>query len=306
MSQASNEWFLDVKGRKTGPWTTEQLQDLLSEGEVLPIHRVCPSSGKGEWITIQEAIHGQFQMSPTGTLHLPPRPSAEIVAWPRREEGTGLTQVDSTKELFDVLQSAKERKPVTPPKLRLPAAITSSSEGNYSPIRTFIFGASAATALGLTVWAIIQVMHANSSAPAAQSIAAPKMPSFQPPAAVQAQRPAQTPPTQTSTLLVSPPRLGQTISMPSRLSLPAMKTIQGTNPARDAELEKDREREREKREDAERIRENEGDRREPDWRARDDRGEAVQADREHSDESGNHHLAPAPISGPPPGSGMSN
>jgi hypothetical protein len=119
------EWFLEVQGTRTGPYTPEQLVGLLEDGEIPPQTRVTTERLNGEWISIEELAHalapppaeapargGRIGFQP------PPRPSEKELR-PSEDSGANPAR-DPTNGLFDALLAARERK--TAAKLLPPEA----------------------------------------------------------------------------------------------------------------------------------------------------------------------------------------
>src|SRR3990170_5023318 len=55
-SEMIPEWFLDVQGKKVGPFTLEQVHGLLEDGEIRKFNRVTRDPLGREWITVDEAL----------------------------------------------------------------------------------------------------------------------------------------------------------------------------------------------------------------------------------------------------------
>ncbi len=52
----SGEWYLKIGSNQVGPYTVEQIQKLMEEGEIRPSNRVTSSELKGAWISTQELL----------------------------------------------------------------------------------------------------------------------------------------------------------------------------------------------------------------------------------------------------------
>src|SRR4051794_41096751 len=51
---ASQEWFLDVNGKQTGPYSLDEVLGLFREGEIPAAQKVTSERLKGKWITVRE------------------------------------------------------------------------------------------------------------------------------------------------------------------------------------------------------------------------------------------------------------
>ena len=110
------EWFLDLNGKKAGPYSVEQVQALVQEGEVHGQTRATSDRLNQEWITVAELIVAfeaavkNSDTSPPSVHHQPPpRPKENLETVSVVPTSSGNFN-DATQGLFDALQSAKERK----------------------------------------------------------------------------------------------------------------------------------------------------------------------------------------------------
>ena len=121
------EWFLDLDGKKAGPYTIEQVQGLLNEGTAHSESRATSDRLGDEWVTVadlvvafqaalNQAAPAMIQATPpqegSSSLPLsglPPRPKESLESAPVFTASPG-NRNDATQNLFDALQSAKERK----------------------------------------------------------------------------------------------------------------------------------------------------------------------------------------------------
>ena len=111
------EWFLDLNGKKAGPYTVEQVQALVQEGEVHGQIRATSERLNQEWITVAElivafeaAVKGSDATGPSTHSQPPPRPTENLETVTVIATSSGGSFNDATQGLFDALQSAKERK----------------------------------------------------------------------------------------------------------------------------------------------------------------------------------------------------
>ena len=71
------EWFLEVDGKRTGPFTSDQILGLLSEGEIPETARVTSNDLGERWITVSELEKRNASPSPHPQTSRPtptPRP----------------------------------------------------------------------------------------------------------------------------------------------------------------------------------------------------------------------------------------
>lgn len=88
------EWILEFNGKKLGPYTLEELTQMLRDGHISPTDRVTKDPSSRNWILLKDALDPEY--------------------WSDfEEEHTG-----TVEDLFDVLQAFKEREnratPTTP------------------------------------------------------------------------------------------------------------------------------------------------------------------------------------------------
>ena len=115
------EWFLDVGGARTGPFSAEQVLGFLAEGEIPENQKVTGDSIGNRWITAREfaarAREGQAATDRSASelgFTPPPRPADLDRPGPAPDR----SQHDTAKNLFEALQTAKERQGTswTPPE----------------------------------------------------------------------------------------------------------------------------------------------------------------------------------------------
>jgi hypothetical protein len=107
---SSQEWFLEVGGKKTGPFSAEQVLGLLQEKEIPETQRITSDSLEGKWVTALEfsKMHAAGLL-PTKPFNPPPRPIEQVLP-PGTLEIPHEIPTDPALGLFDALQAAKERK----------------------------------------------------------------------------------------------------------------------------------------------------------------------------------------------------
>jgi hypothetical protein len=167
------EWFLEVEGNKTGPYTAEQILGLLTDGEILSHHRITSERVGNEWITAAELASVLQKDSTTpqteqtkeipgpGTFQPPPRPAD--IEKPRDTELTTDNSPDPAISLFDTLQVARDRKAAkfAPPA---PAAEWSKiSKPRWKPKPQFWFILGSSIFLILAVWGLTKLVSGRKS-----------------------------------------------------------------------------------------------------------------------------------------------
>ena len=157
----SPEWFLNENGKRTGPFTAAQLQAFFEQNKISHTSQVSSSHMGGNWISIQELIHGTPAASkpsptPASDFHPPPRPSFS------KEHGPippPIERPDPLLSLFDALQAAKERKATTPTRLETPGI----TELDSFKIPSFLWVvASVGTVIGVTCWVLFSGLQKSS------------------------------------------------------------------------------------------------------------------------------------------------
>ena len=154
------EWYLDIEGTRSGPYTTHQIEGFLSDGEILPRHRVISSRRPGQSVSAGDfvaALHHHYQENPGNAVFQPPPRPQDI-----HEKGAAF-QVDTTLNdpahaLFDALQVARERK--TQNKLNVPHAkewgMLSRREKRI-PTQLWLI-AALGSVLWISVWGVLRVL----------------------------------------------------------------------------------------------------------------------------------------------------
>lgn len=266
---SSDQWFLEVNGKKFGPYTMAQINALVQHHEIVGEDRVTAPHLSGKWISVQEFVN---QNGPANT---PKKAASAPAAVPPRPDERTLTSIttplhhspnekrDSGSKailnLFEILQAARERKPQTP------AAVGHQVVEMPRPVKTSSGGGLFWLAVpALAVAAVITWKMMGSSSTPATSVAETETPSK---TAKQAQRSAVA-----AAAPVAPPRAAAPVAPPARprttASLPTgfaagRQQIRPTQPLvsdRDRDRELDREREREKERESERELERERER----------------------------------------------
>lgn len=189
------QWYLEVEGKRAGPFDLGQIQGLLADGEILPNTPVSQSPDTGPWLKAADlaAANGDHQAiehpaessSPSvltattvstsgaagsGSGHLPNRPSDGVSLEPthRKPEGE-----DTTTQIFDVLQAMKDRKMAK--KLTAPhpqewgqLARGASASSRRLPPQVLVIGAIASF-LCISLWGVSRILDRGESAPIADA-----------------------------------------------------------------------------------------------------------------------------------------
>ena len=108
-------WFLEVNGKKTGPFTFEQIEGFLEEGEIRPYYQVTAPHLEGRWISVQELVDSVKNAGAGGLFQPPPRPAGPDHP-PEPKDTDGRT--DPAFSLFKALKTVQGRrsKPVPTPE----------------------------------------------------------------------------------------------------------------------------------------------------------------------------------------------
>ena len=111
VERTTQEWFLEVEGRKTGPFPTEQILGLLADHEIPETTRVLSAAPGSSWITVRELADSENRKSKSFVP--PPRPT-EAQASPETENASASPAAPAASKpehsLLDALLAAKERK----------------------------------------------------------------------------------------------------------------------------------------------------------------------------------------------------
>ncbi len=121
------EWYLEIAGERTGPFTAEQVMGFLTDGEIPAEQRITSATIGGRWITAADlaAQAGNAPSLKTSAAQMadpaddlgfqpPPRPTD----LDRMSPTTDRPRQDAALNLFDALQTAKDRQGArwTPPE----------------------------------------------------------------------------------------------------------------------------------------------------------------------------------------------
>jgi len=117
---SSQQWYLEAKGQKSGPFTPQEIGVLLKEGSIQQDDVVTHPDFPGKTMNVRDFLNYYFPGSTShskpepansrpGTFEPPPRPdiprsATNEVEWDHEPTNPALS-------LFDTLQAARERKP---------------------------------------------------------------------------------------------------------------------------------------------------------------------------------------------------
>jgi hypothetical protein len=240
---STQEWFLEVDGRKTGPFATDQILGLFADQEIPGTARVILTAPGSEWTTVAElAAPPPVAAKP---FVPPPRP-AEL------QPATSFRPVKSSSKpelsLMDALRVAKERRTHHPTSNVANTGSSSTGLSGFNliarvqdvPRKAWLIAGTAAV-LAAATWGMTQFIKQKAPAIAAQ----PPHPSGN------ENRGAPAPAPVAMTTLPNTP-----VPQPRPMSPPAAPTTSATL---SADAERARENERRDREDRERDMERERD-----------------------------------------------
>lgn len=168
------EWFLDLDGNKAGPYTAEQIETFLSEGEILSRHRVFSTRMGSNTVTVGEFVgalqiqRAQASSRPIHRDHFtpPPRPAEDATSLRiQRPTAAELNEPieelsrDPAEDLFEALQALRDRNVQNKP-LEMPTENWGSSAQPHFRIGRSAWLMAAAVSIGCTVvWGLLKVEH---------------------------------------------------------------------------------------------------------------------------------------------------
>ena len=167
------EWYLEIEGKRSGPFTAEQVEGFLQDREILARHQVFSPRrpdqrmSAGEFV---EALKHQREKTvgasgaPRGVPPGPPKAFHPPNKPRSMDERTGIIQAnkaaaaDPTQHLFDALQAVRERQVQT--KLSAPTEAEWGTLARTQPARrsqlTLIL--TLAALLGVSVWGLNRLL----------------------------------------------------------------------------------------------------------------------------------------------------
>jgi len=165
-SSGTSEWFLDVQGKKIGPYSAEQIAGLLSDKEIRADHRVTSDRLKGEWIEVRQLV-SQMARASGGKFAPPPRPATldpGLLA-PASASPPQIKQEapdDPTRDLFDSLQAARDKMAQSKLNPGTSASWSSSSKRSKIDHRIqpqIILLAGIIVVLGAALWGVSSLLQ---------------------------------------------------------------------------------------------------------------------------------------------------
>jgi hypothetical protein len=250
-------WFLELQGRKVGPYTIDQIEGLLRDGEIPADQKTTADYLNGRWIGVQDLIQayhrGQDQVA-RGHFEPPPKPApSDQAPLERRVE-------DSTTELFSTLQMARDRKNAQ--RAQAQGEVDPSEWGQLArpgrriPSQAYLIAALGALS-GLMLWGVWHILKSAPDPAAAATQLAPVRSTVHTP--VTASVGGSAPAPRAAPRKVTPPKaaplpLAARPSRPSRPPIvappPRVATpVRPVSDYRDRDLERDRDRERDDRDE---------------------------------------------------------
>ena len=176
------QWFLDLDGTRSGPYTTHEITQLITAGDILPHHQIATELKGKEWKTILEwQLNFKRDQRASQSVPIPvstPEPEPEPITSPTPvlAPTPTLTPIpakrDPTAEMFDLLQTTKQKRTeaqsvqAQPPSPTQPAKIRQPSQLG----KTILYGA-VITLMGFALGQLIQ--HWNASPPAPEHASEP-------------------------------------------------------------------------------------------------------------------------------------
>ncbi len=164
---ATPQWYLEAEGRRTGPYSAEQIEAMLRDGQLQADARVSGRGLRGparasefiEAIRLRRQNSLQKQNQSSVALQPPPRP--EGVGERRRDADRGSApSTDPTADLFDALQHIRERQTLQQNQAQRITPAEDETWGDRLRARGLpgpaVLVASLAAILGLSVWGLNQ------------------------------------------------------------------------------------------------------------------------------------------------------
>src|SRR5262245_24654960 len=88
--QEADQWYLEVNGKKFGPYSMAQIQELLRQKEIIGEDKISGSHLEGQWISVKDFVKRTAPSGParrteidtsamqgkhsSSDHHIPPRP----------------------------------------------------------------------------------------------------------------------------------------------------------------------------------------------------------------------------------------
>jgi hypothetical protein len=156
-----DQWYLDVKGKKYGPYTLVQIQNLFRKRQIIEDDKITAPHMQGKWISLREfviehplpAVVEEAEIAPQKIPQhsndhshepksIPPRPDEKSLTGllspkyaAKAAAAAAHSDADPLVELFDVYQAAHERKPTKPSsQISMPEVVGIRDNGRSSGI----------------------------------------------------------------------------------------------------------------------------------------------------------------------------
>ncbi len=260
IGNASDQWILEVNGKKFGPYTMAQIHALVQHREIMGEDKVTAPHLSGKWISVSELTKAPqpTQTVSTTPATVPPRPDERTltsIMAPTRHQEPRKSRSDAILNLFEILQAARERKPQTPSAVghdivEMPQPIRTSSGGGL-----YWFAVPAIVAVAAFAWRMSGSSSTPSVADAEVSTNVAAKPAQTQPVAPKAMTPqAPAPRTAAAPASVKPKTIA---ALPSNFSAGFSAGRQQIRPAQSPSTVADRDRERERERELEREKERE-------------------------------------------------
>jgi hypothetical protein len=283
IGNGSDQWFLEVNGKKFGPYTIAQIEALVRHDEIVGEDRVTAQHLNGRWMSVDEFVHQSgigrsssssgSQKGSAGNATVPPRPDertlTSIIAPSHRKHEARQPNSSAILNLFEILQAARERKAQTPSAvgqnlIEMPRPVRSSST------RAPIWIAASVAAVAATIYWKTSVPTTPVAADSDHEMSDVKIVKGNNPrrtvATTPQPPPATTAPNRVASISISTPLKAKpaTSSLDLAAAQKKLRAMTHSSPSiserdreRERELEREKEREREREAERERERERE-------------------------------------------------
>ena len=131
------EWYLDLKGTKTGPFAARDIVEMVRAAKVPDSIKVTADRLNGEWISARELIEAFSDLNATpkspwaADFNPPPRPTEQLEVASHTHYSEEDQEYDPTASLFQAIRNLKAR--ALPPKpARDRDSERASSSGEYA------------------------------------------------------------------------------------------------------------------------------------------------------------------------------
>ncbi len=109
------EWYLDLRGTKTGPFAAKDVVEMLRIGKISPETKVTSARLGGEWIKAAELSTAYAELSEktpspwSEDFSPPPRPTEQIEVANQTHYVEGENDFDPADSLFQAIRNLRER-----------------------------------------------------------------------------------------------------------------------------------------------------------------------------------------------------